>query len=91
MNNAESGGGRSFGWWGELTRVLVLIGTAANMTVAGFRTTRGHHWLVGVLAIAGVAAAAICIRRLDASGGLRRYSSWLFLIPAFAAAIVAAF
>jgi hypothetical protein len=42
--------------------------------------------LAGVAAITGVVAAAAWIRGLDARALLPRYASWLFLVPAAAAA-----
>ena len=77
------------GWRGRLTGLLT--GLAAGMTVNDLSGTLGYRGLAGVAAITGVVAAAVWIRGLDARALLPRYASWLFLVPAATAAMVAAF
>src|SRR5438046_2273555 len=77
------------GWRGKLTGLLMTF--AGGMAVNDFSSTLGYRGLAGVLAIAGVVAAATWIRQLDADAWLPRCASWLFLTPAAAVAVAAAF
>ena len=76
------------GWRGRLTGLLT--GLAGGMAVNDLSGTLGYRGLAGVAAITGVVAAAVWIRGLNARALLPRYASWLFLVPAAAAAAVAA-
>jgi hypothetical protein len=77
------------GWRGWLTGSL--MGLAGGMAVSDISTTVGYRGLTGVVAAAGVLTATTWIRKLDARAWLPRYAPWLFLIPAAAVAVVAAF
>ena len=78
-----------FGWRGRLTSGLV--GLAGGMAVNDLSGTLGYRGLSGVLAVAGVAAAATWVRGLDARALLPRYAPWLLLTPAAVVATIAAF
>lgn len=80
---------RSPGWRGKLTGLIVAF--ASGMAVNDFSNTLGYLGLAGVAAIAVVMAAATWIRQLDAEAWLLQTVSWLFLTPAAAAAVAAAF
>ena len=89
MDNNESRPRRPPGWRGKLTGFLITF--AAGMMVNDLSNTLGYRGLVGVIAIAGVAAAARWICQLDARAWLPRRASSLFLTPAAAVAVAAAF
>ena len=76
-------------WRGALTSAL--MGVAGGMAINDLSGTLGYRGLTGVFALAGVLAATNWLRKLDPRAPLARYASWLFLTPAAAAAIVAAF
>src|SRR5690348_2394381 len=76
-------------WRGKVTGLL--IGAAGGMAINDFSGTLGYRGLAGVFAIAGVLATTNWVRGLDARAWLPRYASWLFLVPAAAVAIAAAF
>ena len=84
----RSGWLRRSGWRGTL--YLVLIGAAGGMAINDFSNTMGFPGLAGDLAIAGVLAATIWLRKLPPKAPLARQALWLFLTPAAAAALVAA-
>jgi hypothetical protein len=65
--------------------VSAACGMASNL-VSG---TLGYEGLAGVFAVLGVVAAAGQIRRRDKRAPISRAGSWLFLVPAGAAATVA--
>jgi len=77
------------GWRGWLTGVL--MGAAGGMAINDASSTVGYRGLAGIVAAAGVMAATTWIRRLDARAWLPRYAPWLFLTPAAAVAVAAAF
>ena len=64
---------------------------AGGMAVNDLSGTLGYRGLAGVLAIAGVTAAATWIRQLDADAWLPRCASRLFLTPAATVAVAAVF
>lgn len=64
---------------------------AGGMAVNDVSGSLGYHGLAGAFAFAGVVTAAVWIRGLDPRAPLPRYGTWLFLIPAACAAVIAAF
>lgn len=76
-------------WLGRLS--AAIAGLAGGMTVNDVSGSLGYHGLAGVIALAGVVMAAVWIRGLDPRARLSRRSPQLFLIPAGAAAMAAAF
>jgi hypothetical protein len=89
MDDGDCQHRRPPGWRGKLTALLVTF--AGGMAVNDLSSTLGYRGLAGVLAIFGVVAAATWIRQLDAGAWLSRRASRLFLTPAAAVAVAAAF
>lgn len=85
MGNGES---RRPGWRGWLASTL--LGAAGELAVSDV-SNAGFRWQAGVVTAAAVVAAAVWIRKLPASARLSQYGSWLFLTPAAAVALAAAF
>lgn len=67
------------------------MGAAGGMAIADLSGTLGYRGLAGVLAVAGVLAAATWVRGLDARAWLPRHARIMFLVPAAAVAAAAVF
>jgi hypothetical protein len=77
--------------WMDKLKVLITaaLGAAWGMALNDLSGTLAYRGLAGMLAALGVAGAAIYIRGRHELAPISQLGSWLFLIPAMAAAIAA--
>lgn len=76
-------------WLRTLATSLSTI--AGAWAVDQFGSSLGYPGIAGIVALAGVMAAAAWIRALNPRARLPRYAPWLFIIPAACLAAIAAF